>query len=50
MGIYTALKIATIVLACLLVISCVTFALWFYAEKKVAKYGKSVLYVPKNRK
>ena len=47
MFIYYALKIATIILISMLVLSCITFGLWFYSEKKVAKYGKSLLYVQK---
>lgn len=44
MDIYTGLKIATITLSALLALSVVMFVLWFKLEKKVAKYGKSLLY------
>lgn len=49
MFIYTALKIATIVLVVMLIVSSITFGLWFYAEKRVCKYGKSLLYTTKKR-
>lgn len=44
MNIYAALKISTIVLSALIVVSVAMFVIWFKLEKKVAKYGKSILY------
>ena len=44
MDIYTALQIANITLGCLIGVSVVMFVLRFKFEKKVAKYGKSILY------
>ena len=44
-----ALKVTTIILIAMLALSCITFGLWFYSEKRVAKYGKSLLYVQKKR-
>lgn len=43
MDIYTALQIADITLGCLIGVAVVMFVLWFKFEKKVAKYGKSIL-------
>jgi len=44
MDIYTALQIANITLGCLIGVAVIMFVFWFWIEKKVAKYGKSVLY------
>ncbi len=49
MDIYTALTIATISLSVLLVVFTAMFFIWFKIEKKVAKYGKSVLYNTKKK-
>lgn len=49
MDIYTWLTIATVVLSVLLVVSVVMFFMWFKIEKKLAKYGKSILYTIKKR-
>lgn len=49
MDIYTALTIATVVLSVLLVVSVAMFVIWFKIEKKLAKYGKSVLYNVKKK-
>ena len=47
MDIYTKLTIATIVLSVLICIAIIMFFLWFKIEKKIAKYGKSILYKTK---
>ena len=44
MDIYTALQIANITLGCLIGVAVIMFVLWFVFERKVAKYGKSLLY------
>ena len=49
MDIYTALQIADITLGCLIGVAVVMFVLWFKFEKKVAKYGKSILYNVKKK-
>ena len=49
MDIYTALTIATISLSVLLVVFAAMFFIWFKFEKKVAKYGKSILYNVKKK-
>lgn len=49
MDIYTALQIANITLGCLIGVAVVMFVLWFKLEKKVAKYGKSILYNVKKK-
>ena len=49
MDIYTALQIANITLGCLIGVAVVMFVLWFKFEKKVAKYGKSILYIVKKK-
>lgn len=49
MDIYTALTIATIVLSVLGVAGIVLFFLWFHLEKRLAKYGESILYRPKKK-
>lgn len=49
MDIYTALQIANITLGCLIGVAVVMFVLWFKFEKKVAKYGKSILYSVKKK-
>ena len=49
MDIYAALQIANITLGCLIGVAVVMFVLWFKFEKKVAKYGKSILYNVKKK-
>ena len=49
MDVYTALQIANITLGCLIGVAVVMFVLWFKFEKKVAKYGKSILYSVKKK-
>lgn len=49
MDIYTALQIANITLGCLIGIAVIMFVFWFVFEKKVAKYGKSILYNVKKK-
>ncbi len=44
MDIYTALQIANITLGCLIGVAVIMFVFWFVFERKVAKYGKSLLY------
>ena len=49
MDIYTALQISNITLGCLIGIAVIMFVFWFVFEKKVAKYGKSILYNVKKK-
>lgn len=49
MDIYTALTVATISLSVLLVVFTAMFFIWFKFEKKVVKYGKSILYNVKKK-
>ena len=49
MDIYIALTIATITLSVLMIVSMAMLFIWFRVEKKVAKYGKSVLYNVKKK-
>ena len=44
MDIYTALQIANITRGCLIGVAVIMFVFWFWIEKRVAKYGKSLLY------